>query len=102
MSCGVLKNIIAIAVGMGDVWAPATIRAAPVENGRNEPLAEALGGKPGTFAGLAGMGDMIATHQPPEPQSACRHGIGERPVYRGHYRQHAHGGRGREERPYRR
>ena len=34
-------------------------------------LGEALGGKPGTFAGLAGMGDMIATCT--SPQSRNRH-----------------------------
>jgi glycerol-3-phosphate dehydrogenase (NAD(P)+) len=61
---GVVKNIIAIASGMmegmgfGD-----NTRATVITRGLAEMtrLGIALGGKPSTFAGLAGMGDLIAT-----------------------------------------
>ena len=71
---GVLKNIIAIAVGMGDgLGAGDNTRAALITRGLAEMsrLGEALGGKAETFAGLAGMGDMIATCT--SPQSRNRH-----------------------------
>ena len=71
---GVLKNIIAIAVGMGDgLGAGDNTRAALITRGLAEMsrLGEALGGKGETFAGLAGMGDMIATCT--SPQSRNRH-----------------------------
>ena len=71
---GVLKNIIAIAVGMGDgLGAGDNTRAALITRGLAEMsrLGEALGGKAKTFAGLAGMGDMIATCT--SPQSRNRH-----------------------------
>ncbi len=61
---GVLKNIIAIAVGMGDGrGAGDNTRAALITRGLAEVtrLGVAMGGKAETFAGLAGMGDMIAT-----------------------------------------
>ncbi|MEM8766715.1 MAG: NAD(P)H-dependent glycerol-3-phosphate dehydrogenase [Pseudomonadota bacterium] len=61
---GVLKNIIAIAVGMGDgMGAGDNTRAALITRGLAEVtrLGVALGGQSETFAGLAGMGDMIAT-----------------------------------------
>jgi glycerol-3-phosphate dehydrogenase (NAD(P)+) len=61
---GVLKNIIAIAVGMGDgQGAGDNTRAALITRGLAEVtrLGVAMGGRPETFAGLAGMGDMIAT-----------------------------------------
>ena len=61
---GVLKNIIAIAVGMGDgLGAGDNTRAALITRGLAEVtrLGVAMGGKAETFAGLAGMGDMIAT-----------------------------------------
>jgi len=61
---GVLKNIIAIAVGMGDgLGAGDNTRAALITRGLAEMtrLGVTLGGRPETFAGLAGMGDMIAT-----------------------------------------
>ncbi|WP_420450745.1 NAD(P)H-dependent glycerol-3-phosphate dehydrogenase [Ilumatobacter sp.] len=61
---GVVKNVIAIASGMargmgfGD-----NTRATLITRGLAEMtrLGEALGGDPATFAGLAGMGDLIAT-----------------------------------------
>jgi glycerol-3-phosphate dehydrogenase (NAD(P)+) len=61
---GVLKNIIAIAVGMGDgLGAGDNTRAGLITRGLAEVtrLGVALGGKARTFYGLAGMGDMIAT-----------------------------------------
>jgi glycerol-3-phosphate dehydrogenase (NAD(P)+) len=61
---GVLKNVIAIAVGIGDgMGAGDNTRAALITRGLSEVtrLGIALGGKAETFAGLAGMGDMIAT-----------------------------------------
>jgi glycerol-3-phosphate dehydrogenase (NAD(P)+) len=71
---GVLKNIIAIAVGMGDgQGAGDNTRAALITRGLAEVtrLGVAMGGKAETFAGLAGMGDMIATCT--SPQSRNRH-----------------------------
>lgn len=71
---GVLKNIIAIAVGMGDgQGAGDNTRSALITRGLAEitRLGVAVGGKAETFAGLAGMGDMIATCT--SPQSRNRH-----------------------------
>ena len=71
---GVLKNIIAIAVGMGDgQGAGDNTRSALITRGLSEVtrLGVAMGGRPETFAGLAGMGDMIATCT--SPQSRNRH-----------------------------
>ena len=71
---GVLKNIIAIAVGMGDgQGAGDNTRSALITRGLAEVtrLGVAMGGRPETFAGLAGMGDMIATCT--SPQSRNRH-----------------------------
>jgi glycerol-3-phosphate dehydrogenase (NAD(P)+) len=71
---GVLKNIIAIAVGMGDgQGAGHNTRAGLITRGLAEVtrLGVAMGGRPETFAGLAGMGDMIATCT--SPQSRNRH-----------------------------
>jgi len=61
---GVLKNVVAIAAGMGDgLGAGDNTRAAVITRGLAEltRLGTALGGKPATFAGLAGMGDLVAT-----------------------------------------
>jgi glycerol-3-phosphate dehydrogenase (NAD(P)+) len=61
---GVLKNAIAAAVGMGDgLGAGDNTRAALITRGLAEVtrLGVAMGGRARTFAGLAGMGDMIAT-----------------------------------------
>jgi glycerol-3-phosphate dehydrogenase (NAD(P)+) len=61
---GALKNVIAIAAGMahglgyGDNAKAALITRGLAELGR---LGEVLGGDPLTFAGLAGMGDLVAT-----------------------------------------
>ncbi|MGK0377731.1 MAG: glycerol-3-phosphate dehydrogenase (NAD(P)+) [Patiriisocius sp.] len=61
---GALKNIMAIATGMGDgANAGDNTRAALITRGLSEltRLGIAMGGKRGTFAGLAGMGDLVAT-----------------------------------------
>jgi glycerol-3-phosphate dehydrogenase (NAD(P)+) len=63
-TAGALKNVMAIAAGMarglglGDNTLAALITRAIAELTR---LGEALGGEPTTFAGLAGVGDLIAT-----------------------------------------
>src|SRR3990172_7438796 len=61
---GALKNVIAIAAGMGDgVGVGDNTRAAVITRGLAEitRLGVAMGGRQETFAGLAGMGDLIAT-----------------------------------------
>jgi glycerol-3-phosphate dehydrogenase (NAD(P)+) len=61
---GALKNIYAIATGMGDGSnAGDNTRAAIITRGLAEltRLGIAMGGKKSTFAGLAGMGDLVAT-----------------------------------------
>jgi glycerol-3-phosphate dehydrogenase (NAD(P)+) len=71
---GVLKNIIAIAVGMGDgLGAGDNTRSALITRGLAEitRLGVAMGGRPETFSGLTGMGDMIATCT--SPLSRNRH-----------------------------
>jgi glycerol-3-phosphate dehydrogenase (NAD(P)+) len=61
---GVVKNVIAIAAGMADgLGFGDNTRATIITRGLAEMtrLGVALGGDPMTFAGLAGMGDLIAT-----------------------------------------
>ena len=61
---GALKNVMAIAAGIGDgLGAGDNTRAAVITRGLAElaRLGVALGGRPPTFAGLAGMGDLVAT-----------------------------------------
>lgn len=61
---GALKNVIALACGMADgMGAGDNTRAAFITRGLAEitRLGVAMGGKPESFAGLAGMGDLIAT-----------------------------------------
>jgi glycerol-3-phosphate dehydrogenase (NAD(P)+) len=61
---GALKNVIAIAAGMGDgVGVGDNTRSAVITRGLAEltRLGEALGAEPRTLAGLAGMGDLVAT-----------------------------------------
>ncbi len=61
---GALKNVIAIAVGMGDgLGVGDNTRAAVMTRGLAEltRLGVSMGGQPATFAGLAGIGDLIAT-----------------------------------------
>ncbi len=69
---GALKNVIAIASGMADgLGAGDNTRAAVITRGLNEitRLGVALGGDPLTFAGLAGMGDLIATCISPQSRN---------------------------------
>lgn len=71
---GVLKNIVAIAVGMGDgLGAGDNTRAGLMTRGLAEitRLGVAIGGRAETFAGLTGMGDLIATCT--SPLSRNRH-----------------------------
>ena len=61
---GALKNVIAIAAGMGDgAGAGDNTKSAIITRGLAElsRLGVAMGGEPATFAGLAGMGDLVAT-----------------------------------------
>jgi glycerol-3-phosphate dehydrogenase (NAD(P)+) len=69
--------VIAIAAGMADgLGAGDNTKAAVITRGLNElsRLGEAMGGQAVTFAGLAGMGDLIATCM--SPQSRNRY-VGE-------------------------
>jgi glycerol-3-phosphate dehydrogenase (NAD(P)+) len=62
--CAAAKNVIALAaggadgLGLGDNAKAALVARGLAEMGR---LAEAAGARPDTFAGLAGMGDLIVT-----------------------------------------
>ncbi|MGH2686854.1 MAG: NAD(P)H-dependent glycerol-3-phosphate dehydrogenase [Actinomycetota bacterium] len=61
---GTLKNVMAIAAGMADgMGFGDNTRAALITRGLAEltRLGVAMGGDPMTFAGLAGMGDLVAT-----------------------------------------
>jgi glycerol-3-phosphate dehydrogenase (NAD(P)+) len=61
---GVVKNVIAIAAGMAEgMGFGDNTRATLITRGLAEMtrLGVALGGDPATFAGLAGMGDLIVT-----------------------------------------
>lgn len=74
---GALKNVIAIASGMGDgLGVGDNTRAAVITRGLAEltRLGVAMGGQPATFSGLTGMGDLIATCA--SRQSRNRH-VGE-------------------------
>ena len=74
---GALKNVIAIAAGIADgMGFGDNTRAALLTRGLAEltRLGVALGGEPMTFAGLAGMGDLVATCS--SRQSRNRH-VGE-------------------------
>lgn len=74
---GALKNVVALAAGMADgLGTGDNTRAAVITRGLAEMtrLGVALGGEPSTFAGLAGMGDLLATCM--SPQSRNRH-VGE-------------------------
>jgi len=71
---GALKNIVAIAAGMGDgMGAGDNTRAAVITRGLAEltRLGTKMGGRRRTFAGLAGMGDLVATCN--STQSRNRH-----------------------------
>jgi glycerol-3-phosphate dehydrogenase (NAD(P)+) len=74
---GAMKNVMAIASGMADgLGTGDNTRAAVITRGLAElsRLGMAMGGDPFTFAGLAGMGDLVATCV--SPQSRNRY-VGE-------------------------
>jgi glycerol-3-phosphate dehydrogenase (NAD(P)+) len=65
---GALKNVVAIATGIAQGLSVGdNTRAAVITRGLAEltRLGVAMGGEPATFAGLAGMGDLIATCMSP-------------------------------------
>jgi glycerol-3-phosphate dehydrogenase (NAD(P)+) len=65
---GVLKNVVAIASGMGDgIGVGDNTRAMVITRGLAEMtrLGEAMGAQPRTFAGLTGLGDLMATCMSP-------------------------------------
>ncbi|HJO79407.1 MAG TPA: NAD(P)H-dependent glycerol-3-phosphate dehydrogenase [Acidimicrobiales bacterium] len=69
---GAVKNVIALAAGMAEgLDTGDNARAAVINRGLAEMtrLGEALGGDPRTFAGLAGMGDMLATCISPQSRN---------------------------------
>ena len=69
---GALKNVIAIAAGMADgLGAGDNTRSAVITRGLSEltRLGVAMGGRAETFAGLAGLGDLIATCISPQSRN---------------------------------
>ncbi|MFD4366881.1 NAD(P)H-dependent glycerol-3-phosphate dehydrogenase [Rhodococcus sp. NPDC058521] len=69
---GILKNIVAIASGMADgLGVGDNTRAMVLARGLAEMtrLGEAMGANPRTFAGLTGMGDLIATCTSPSSRN---------------------------------
>jgi glycerol-3-phosphate dehydrogenase (NAD(P)+) len=69
---GALKNIFAIAAGMGDgLGAGVNTRSALLTRSIAEMirLGVALGGRPETFAGLTGLGDLITTCTSPQSRN---------------------------------
>lgn len=69
---GVLKNIVAIAAGMGDgLGAGDNTRSAVITRGLSESirLGIAMGGEIQTFSGLAGVGDLVATCTSPKSRN---------------------------------
>lgn len=74
---GALKNVVAIAAGMADgLGTGDNTKALVITRGLDElsRLGHAMGGQYATFAGLAGMGDLLATCM--SPHSRNRH-VGE-------------------------
>jgi len=69
---GALKNVVALAVGMAEGLGLAdNSRAALITRGLAEltRLGVAMGGEPETFAGLAGLGDLLATCLSPQSRN---------------------------------
>ena len=96
---GVLKNVIAIAAGMAEgLGVGDNTRAMVITRGLAEitRLGVAMGGEPATFAGLTGLGDLMATCM--SPLSRNRR-VGEElargRTHRGDPGRHEHGRRGR-------
>jgi glycerol-3-phosphate dehydrogenase (NAD(P)+) len=82
---GALKNVIAVAAGILDgMRAGNNVKAALLARGLVEitRLGVAMGAKPETFAGLAGLGDLVTTCFSPEGRNRSfgqRVGQGEKP-----------------------
>jgi glycerol-3-phosphate dehydrogenase (NAD(P)+) len=78
---GALKNVFAIATGFGDgLEAGDNTRAMVITRSLREmaKLGTAMGGKLETFAGLAGMGDLIATCTSPHSRNRrVGHGLAQ-------------------------
>lgn len=75
---GAVKNVIALAVGMSDgMGFGDNSRAALITRGLAEMarLGTALGGKPETFSGLSGIGDLVVTCT---SRHSRNRGVGER------------------------
>ncbi len=75
---GALKNVIAVATGIAEgLGVGDNTRAMVVTRGLAEltRLGVAMGGRPETFAGLAGMGDLVATCMSPQSRNRT---VGER------------------------
>jgi glycerol-3-phosphate dehydrogenase (NAD(P)+) len=69
---GVLKNVVAIAAGMAEgLGVGDNTRAAVMTRGLAEltRLGVAMGGEAATFAGLTGMGDLLATCMSPHSRN---------------------------------
>jgi glycerol-3-phosphate dehydrogenase (NAD(P)+) len=69
---GALKNVVAIAAGIGEgLGVGDNTRAAVMSRGLGElaRLGVAMGAQPMTFAGLAGVGDLIATCMSPHSRN---------------------------------
>ncbi len=69
---GALKNVVAIAVGIGQgLGVGDNTRAAVMARGLAEltRVGVAMGARPTTFAGLAGMGDLVATCMSPHSRN---------------------------------
>jgi glycerol-3-phosphate dehydrogenase (NAD(P)+) len=78
---GILKNVIAIAVGVCDALHLGTnARAALVTRGLAEMIrvGSRLGARPETFNGLSGLGDLLATcHSPLSRNYQVGYGLGQ-------------------------
>jgi glycerol-3-phosphate dehydrogenase (NAD(P)+) len=69
---GALKNVIALAAGGSDgLGFGANARAALITRGLAEisRLGVAMGGQPGTFSGLSGLGDLVLTCTDPQSRN---------------------------------
>ena len=85
---GALKNVIAIAAGVGrrtGARPQCDGGADHARSGRNSRLASAEGGRRETLAGLSGLGDLVLTCTGrSEPQPPRRHRARARPIARRH------------------
>ena len=97
---GALKNVYAIAVGMGyALGIGENTRALVMARAVNEmsKLGEAMGGKRETFAGLAGMGDLIVTCTSQRSRNRrVGEELGSGKTHRRDHRRHEPGRRGRQ------